>query len=324
MNGPDSKLVSSRPPAVVQSRYSWHASSWLLPRLGVLQRLGGWLTLWDSFGTPGDTILTAIVARIIRERYPRLRINCITPNPELLRWDPHIDQLNGPAGLILLRFWYLGLIDRKESEQNLLAETMQKVSISSYDYRAEVYLLPKERLEAKNFLETRVNPNLPVLGFNSVSRESVKCWGRERWQDLLRMLAEKWNLVQLGDDQEPEFPGVIRCAGTMSMRESMSVLSQCDVFAGPDSFLMHAAAGLNVPSVIIFGGARPVKCVGYAENVNLTTEMPCAPCWLHSSRGDVCPYNVACMKEISALQVREAVEEQLSRSGAKPVRSFEN
>ena len=32
---------------------------------------------------------------------------------------------------------------------------------------------------------------------------------------------------------------------------------------------MHVANGLNIPSVIIFGGSRPLKCFGYEQNLPL-------------------------------------------------------
>ena len=71
------------------------------------------------------------------------------------------------------------------------------------------------------------------------------------------------------------------------MRESAALLSKADFFVGPDSLLMHVANGLNIPSVIIFGGSRPVNCFGYPQNINLTSNPDCSPCWIHEGY-DLC------------------------------------
>ncbi len=33
---------------------------------------------------------------------------------------------------------------------------------------------------------------------------------------------------------------------------------------------MHVANGLNIKSIIIYGDARPVNCLGYPENINIS------------------------------------------------------
>ena len=39
-----------------------------------------WLTVVDRLGAPGDAIITANVIRCIKDEFPDLRINCITPH----------------------------------------------------------------------------------------------------------------------------------------------------------------------------------------------------------------------------------------------------
>ncbi len=77
---------------------------------------------------------------------------------------------------------------------------------------------------------------------------------------------------------------------------------------------MHAANGVDVPSVIIYGGSRPPGCLGYAENVNLYVDIECAPCWLHDSHGDKCPFAVKCMPMITPEMVLAAVKTKLEAS----------
>ena len=61
--------------------------------------LGRTFTVVDAFGSPGDSILTATVCRNLKRKFPRLRINCVTPNAGLLKHDPNIAEFNGPQRL---------------------------------------------------------------------------------------------------------------------------------------------------------------------------------------------------------------------------------
>jgi ADP-heptose:LPS heptosyltransferase len=58
---------------------------------------------------------------------------------------------------------------------------------------------------------------------------------------------------------------------------------------------MHAAAAVNVPSVIVYGGFEAPWQSGYPMNVNLYSDVECAPCWLES----ICPHEKKCMEMIT-------------------------
>ncbi|MBC7927689.1 MAG: hypothetical protein H7039_18745, partial [Bryobacteraceae bacterium] len=275
-----------------------------------LAAVGGWLTVWDSFGTPGDTISTATVSRILKEHFRGLRINVITPNPDLLRLDPAIDLLNAPPTRLVLRFWYLDIIERKDGQTNLLAPSLAGVGISEYDYHARFYLSDEEKAAGKARVASL---RRPIITVNAHSREKVKMWLNKRWREVTMDLSRDFDLVQLGTPEEPELPGVTRLAGQLSMRESAAVLATARLHLGGVSFLMHVANGLDVPSVIIYGGRETPLNSGYASNTNLYARVACSPCWLHDSRGDICPYEMQCMQSISAATVVGAVEQLLRR-----------
>jgi hypothetical protein len=65
--------------------------------------------------------------------------------------------------------------------------------------------------------------------------------------------------------------------------------------------------------VIIYGGRETPANSGYADNENLYVKLPCSPCWLHNSRGDVCPHDMKCMREISPEQVFASLKKVLQR-----------
>jgi ADP-heptose:LPS heptosyltransferase len=293
----------------IRSRFLWHANNFLTGRPGLMNFFGASLTVEDAFGTPGDTLLTAIVCREIKKRYRRLKINCVTPNPSLLIHDPNIDTLNQPQGFLAIRFWYLDLIEAKDRTTNILRSTLGHLGITDYHYHARAYLTDQELETAKQRV---AGLPLPIITINTMSREMVKVWPMENWRILVGELCRFASVVQLGDAKEPALEGVLSMAGKLSMRESMAVLAQASLHIGPDSFLMHAANGVDVTSIIIYGGSRPPGCLGYVENVNLYVDIECAPCWLHDSHGDTCPFAIKCMPMITPEMVLAAVKTKLT------------
>lgn len=271
-------------------------------------------TVIDGFGTPGDTILTATVCRNLKENFPRLRINCITPNPVLLAYDPFISELNGPQSIPKVTFSYLELIAEKSSSKHLLGETMSKLGMRYFSRDARFFLSDAELASANTLYHQFIDR--PFITINVNSRERVKIWSTSAWEDLLKLLVDKFPhlaIVQLGSDDEPFFnEHVIRLAGRLAIRDSVAIQSLANLHIGCVSFLMHSANAVKVPSVIIYGGRETPANSGYINNENIYVNMPCSPCWLHDSYGDVCPHSLHCLSEITPNQVLSKVAKLLA------------
>jgi ADP-heptose:LPS heptosyltransferase len=261
----------------------------------------------DRLGAPGDALITANVIRCIKENYSNLKINCITPHPDLIRLDPHIDTINQPETFYSFDSTYWELIVRKEKSQNIIEHNMFRLGIDKYDYKAAYYLSEEEKAWAKQ--ETS-KFDKPILAICTKSKEPVKNWPEPNWLELIQNLRSKYSIIQLGDEKEPIFEGVHRYAGKLSMRESAAILFKASYFIGPDSLLMHIANGLNIPSTVIFGGSRPVGCFGYSENKNLVSTPKCSPCWIHQGY-EGCDYEIDCMTRIKTNEVYQSVQSKL-------------
>ena len=285
-------------PLKLWSKFRWFRNSRLQSLLPHLNKKSKWLTVIDRLGAPGDALITANVIRCIKDNYPSLKVNCITPHPELIRLDPHIDTINQPETFYSLDSTYWELIVRKERSQNIVEHNMLKLGIDHYDYKAAYYLSEEEKIWAKQ--ETS-QFDKPILAICTKSKEPVKNWPEANWLKLIQNLKANFFIIQLGDDKEPSFKDTYRYAGKLSMRESAAILSTANYFIGPDSLLMHIANGLDIPSTIIFGGSRPVDCFGYSQNVNLGSTPQCSPCWIHEGY-ESCDHDLRCMKEIKPLE----------------------
>ena len=294
-------------PFKLWSKYRWFRNSHLQSVLPALNKKRKWLTVVDRLGAPGDALITANVIRCIKENYPNLKINCITPNPVLIHLDPNIESTNQPETFYSFDSTYWELIDRKEKSQNIIEHNTLRLGLDKYDYKATFYLSEEEKKWAK--LET-IQFKKPLLAICTKSKEPVKNWSEANWSELIQNLKYKYSIIQMGDDKEPTFDGVHRYAGKLSMRESAAILYKANYFIGPDSLLMHVANGLNIPSAIIFGGSRPVGCFGYKEHINLASQPECNSCWIHHGYEE-CKENLKCLHEISVKQVLSSVNRLL-------------
>ena len=291
-------------PHKLWSKYRWLQNSRLPSHLPSLNKKRKWLTVVDRLGAPGDAIITANVIRCIKDEFPDLRINCITPHPELIRLDPHFDTINHHETFYSFDSTYWELIVRKEKSQNIIYHNMLRLGIEQYDYKANYYLSEEEKEWAKQEI-TKFDQ--PILAICTKSKEPVKNWPETNWFELIKKLKSKFAIIQLGDDKESPFEDIHRYAGKLSIRESAAILSKASYFIGPDSLLMHIANGLDIPSTIIFGGSRPVGCFGYAENVNLTSAHECSPCWIHKGYEE-CENDFKCMAAILVEEVTKSFD----------------
>ena len=294
-------------PLKLWSKYRWFRNSRLQSFLPLLNKKRKWLTVIDRLGAPGDALITTNVIRCIKENYPHLKINCITPHPELVRLDPKIDTINHAETFYSFDSTYWELIVRKEKSQNIIEHNMLRLGIDKYDYKATYFLSEEEKDWAKQ--ETN-KFDKPILAICTKSKEPVKNWPETNWSELIQNLKANCSIIQLGDDKEPCFQGTHRFAGKLSMRESAAILSKANYFIGPDSLLMHIANGLNIPSTIIFGGSRPAGCFGYSENINLDSTPQCSPCWIHEGY-EICKEHMKCMEEIALQTILEIISRNI-------------
>lgn len=135
-------------------------------------------------------------------------------------------------------------------------------------------LTPREAALGEELL-AKVGPYAVIEPHIGPCSSPNKDWGFDRFQEVVRMTPEmRW--VQLGGDSR-SLEGVDRVK-TASFREACGVLSRAQVFLSPEGGLHHAAAALNRPGVVIFGGFTSPENTGYPMHINLYVQDHHAPC----------------------------------------------
>ncbi len=138
----------------------------------------------------------------------------------------------------------------------------------------------------------------------------TKEWPFKRWNLLVeRLLAQGHPIVQIGTQHDPAIPGAIDLRGQTDLAQAAWLLERARLFIGLESGLMHLAAAVGVPSVIVYGGRTRPWETGYPWHWHAAnTTISCAGCALNTG----CPHNVECMEEITVdkvlVTVRKALE----------------
>jgi ADP-heptose:LPS heptosyltransferase len=174
--------------------------------------------------------------------------------------------------------------------------------IQSPELRGELFLTEQE-LAVGAGLAAELGPFVAVEPHTKDEFTPNKRWPFERWQAVVDALAGQVPMVQVGAPGGAALAGVRDLTGRLSFRETCAVLAHSALFLGPEGGLMHAAAVLRRPAVIVFGGYISAALTGYAEHVNLLAETDCINCGLRTP----CPRGLECLTGVTPEQVTMAV-----------------
>lgn len=140
-------------------------------------------------------------------------------------------------------------------------------------------------------------------GKGSKNYMANKEWFPERFADLAENLKSQFTVIQIGLSDDYLIPGAIDMRGKTDIRKTAAILYNSVFFVGIVGFLMHLSRAVDCRSVIIYGGRESPAQSGYDSNINLYSDIHCAPCWYWNS----CAYNKKCMNIISVSDVLDAI-----------------
>ncbi len=151
-----------------------------------------------------------------------------------------------------------------------------------------------------------------------------KRWPEHCFAELADRIASELGLAPLLIGDKRDFPvasGIqqlcgpdtspCNLCGTMSFSDAAALIKNGELFVGTDSGLAHAAAALDVPSVVLFGPSDENKWgIKNKRHKVVRVNLPCSPC---SIFGYTKPCkHTPCMRKITPGQVMQAAKQVLS------------
>jgi len=207
--------------------------------------------------------------------------------------------------------------------QNLLGPFGKKVEIPS----PRIFLREEDRKWASRMLrELGILEEQPLIGMNPGATFGLaKCWYPDRFGELGKRLADKWQTRILLFGKEEERPIVyeilrhvgakgIDLTGKTNLLQLAALLERCKLLVTNDTGTMHVATAVGTHVVALFG-STPSLATGPWGNghVVIKKDVACSPCWKR-----VCPTDHQCMELITVDEVEEVVDGKLREFNDKP------
>jgi heptosyltransferase I len=149
-----------------------------------------------------------------------------------------------------------------------------------------------------------------IEGFAGVARQflqdgfAVALVGTKRDQQRCRQIAAA-------------VPGTCDLSGQTTPADLAALIRRAEVAVTNDSGSMHVAASLGKPMVSVFGPTNPVHIGPYERPESVVrVDLPCSPC--NYRRLSQCPFDHACMKQVTSTMVVAHVRKILSAAKNHP------
>jgi len=207
-------------------------------------------------------------------------------------------------------FYYLELLRRVGWIEKLPEQDAIRFDVSE----------EKRRRGAEILLEAGARPHALRIALGAgASFGAARCWAPERFAEAANRLAEQndADVVLIGTAGETLVTGAIAqklrkpaidLTGKTTIAELPGTLSQCHLFIGNDSGVMHVAAAVGLAVVGVFGPTDPFGTAPATSRRAIVQEKPyCSPCFLRR-----CPTDHRCMTGISAEMVEAAARPWLT------------
>ena len=112
-------------------------------------------------------------------------------------------------------------------------------------------------------------------------------------------------------------PGTCDLSGKTTPADLAALIRRAEVAVTNDSGSMHVAVSLGKPMVSVFGPTNPVHIGPYERPESVVrVDLPCSPC--NYRRLSQCPFDHACMKQVTSAMVVERVRKILSTAKSHP------
>lgn len=176
-------------------------------------------------------------------------------------------------------------------------------------------------IEAMSFRKSNyitIHDGFDKNSYSLVEGRSTKQWSVRHWNDLVYFLKQSYprhRIIQLGVSTTARvIDGVDECLiDKTTITQAFDLIRHASLHIDGDSGLVHAAARLQTPSVVLWG-STPMEFYGYKQNINIKSNVCSGGCygvidtWMKDCAvGWTYP---RCMDEISPAMVMDRIKKE--------------
>ena len=314
-------------------RERWSAP-WSIPanlaRLATELRAHNYDLVVDVHGQLRTAVLTFATGAPVRIGFPRPRAAMWTASGRTFPANARKHAWKGAreaSWLAYTHFIPVPTLDRHAVDRYLGIGPMLGLDDEPPDFSFPIPLSAQQRINNRiGGVLRRDNPaggSAPLLTIAPGTVWETKHWRSEGFAEVARHFMRKGFAVVLAgsrrehavcDEVARAAPGSLNLAGETTLSDLAALIHRSTLCVTNDSGPMHLAVALNRPVVSIFGPTDEIWIGPYGRgNAVVRARLPCAPCYLRVlSR---CPYDHACMRNVSAQSVIERAETILASQG---------
>lgn len=260
-------------------------------------------------GAMGDVLLITPIIEALSERFPNSPIWVETQAVDLFMNNPKVAGATrgtaNPKDQIFINL-------------DMSYENMPGLHIvESYRQTASHIIGHELEIERKTVLQLNDAEAFPISGLGercvAIHCEPTtwpgKNWPADRWHELiLWLLKDGWFVVLVGTSKILNVPCSFDARQQTSPLDLASVIGQCGLFIGHDSFPMHVAQSQGVPVIGLFGATRSeLILTDGSPSIGINGTGPCAGA-RHRTAGLTFTFCEGdCMRSIDAESVKLAV-----------------
>lgn len=248
-----------------------------------------------NYQAPGDAVMLTAAVRDLHRCYPgRYLTDVDTDCPELWENNPYLTPLErGDADVRVIECRY-PLIEQANDRpvhfvHGFIDNLNRQLGLSIRPTRVagDIHLSDEER-SAPSLLERLTGEPTPywVIAAGGKFDCTIKWWHPRRWQAVVDRLRDRVLFVQVGASHHyhPALKGVLDLRGRTSLRHLVRLVYHARGVVCPVTCLMHLAAAMERPCVVVAGGREPATWEAYPGHRFLHTigRLPCCAtggCW---------------------------------------------
>lgn len=200
----------------------------------------------------------------------------------------------------------IGRLNREFNVVYAYLDTLSSIGIDKpYTYRPKVIISEEEKEKMKRILPEK------FISIGTGARYKNKVYPfYNKVADLL--IQRGYNIVLVGSAEDKSMDkniyseNIIDLRGKLTLRESLSVISNGMLTISNDSAVAHMSRATGVPVLMIYGATHPY--LGFAplkdEGDYIFKNLPCQPCDIHG-KGECKRSDVACLTTIEPKEIVE-------------------
>lgn len=319
-------LQKSRPGAAIDVL----APAWSEPILARMPEVERAISLPTGHGEVGLSVRRRLGRELRERRYDQAILLPNSLKSALVPWFAKIPRRTGWRGE--MRYGLLNDLRRLDEQAlPLMVQRFVALGMGADEPAPQACPVPRlvvnQELAEENRTKFGLQAGCPILALcPGAEFGGAKRWPAEHYAQLANeYLARGWQVALYGSVKDQPVTADIRercaqyehcfdLAGRTQLAEAVDLLSLSAAVVSNDSGLMHIAAALQRPVVVVYGATSPGFTPPLSERAEaLVSDIDCAPCFQRE-----CPLgHHRCMREMSPRRVGDELAALLARLGGE-------